>query len=201
MMRRIQICLPLVLGAMLAGPLIAAAQQTQPTTTQKSETNAASQTSGQVSHASQRQRMSRRAARARRTRTATRKGAKRPEYAGNTAEVINGSETRRVTFENPKPANEETQGQLKVEVVNGTSTDTRYFYNSGEESAAVRNEPVVIGVQSSNTRMAGGDKNPVVTGITSVGSGESKNAGNSGTPVTKSVSPRPKRPAYQPDVH
>jgi hypothetical protein len=91
---------------------------------------------------------------------------------------------------------------MKVEVLNGASTDTQYFYDDGKkQQEAPQNRAVVVGVQSSDTRMAGGNRNPVVTGVTASGTGDAKSASNGGQPVTKQVSPRPRRPAYQPDGH
>lgn len=195
MMRLIQVCLPLALVAALA-----AGQQTQrkPSESQRTDTS----TTRETSQVTRKRVTGHRATRARHAKKSTRKAQKRPEYTSNAVEVINGSDTRRVAFESPESANDQSkngQGPLKVEVVNGTATDTRYFYNNGQEqSAEVRNRPVVIGIQSSDTRVVGGNKNPVVKGITSV-EGEAKSGMNSDKRLN--VSPRPKRPAYQPDVH
>jgi hypothetical protein len=60
---------------------------------------------------------------------------------------------------------------------------------------------VVVAIQSSDTKIVGGIKHPVVTGITSSGAGTAKSATGGVDPVSKTVSPRPKRPAYQPDAH
>ena len=196
MMRLILMCLPLVLG-----PVLGASQQTQPSTTQKpAQTTVTKQLSASVTGRKTSHRTARR-------RHAARKGAKRaayrPEYADNSVEVITGNETRRVVFQKPKPADEgarSTPGALKVEVINGNATDTQYFYGNGQETA-IRNAPVVVGVQSSDTRTVGGNKRPVVTGVTSSESGDAKSADSGGQPVTKDVSPHPKRPTYQPDEH
>lgn len=200
-MRLIQMCLPLVLG-----PLIGAAQQAQPSVTQKpAQTPAAKQSSAAVTG----HKTSHRAAR---RRHAARKGAKRrayrPEYADNTVEVINGSSTNKVVFHNEpaaKASNKKLPAALKdvpqpmkVEVVNGNSTDTQYFYGNGQETA-IRNASVVVGIQSSDTRTVGGNKRPVVTNVNSAGSGDAKSTDSGGQPVTKDVSPHPKRPVYQPD--
>ena len=58
---------------------------------------------------------------------------------------------------------------LKVEVVNGTALDTQYFCGNNAQMGSNEKHPVVIGVQSSDTRVAGGNKHPVVTGITMAG--------------------------------
>ena len=87
-------------------------------------------------------------------------------------------------------------------MLNGTSTDTQYFYAQDVQDETARNRPVVIGaVQSSDTRIAGGNKHPVVTSITRSSGTDAKTASTGGEPVTKSVAPRPKRPVYQPDSH
>jgi hypothetical protein len=199
MMRLIQMCLPLVLG-----PVLAAAQQTQPSTAQKPAQTTVTKPSSASVH-----KTSHRAARRRHSK-ASRTGAKRatyrPEYTQNSVEVISGNETRHVVFETPKPADEGTKstpGALKVEVMNGTSTDTQYFYagNDQPQIGADQKRPVVIDIQSSDTRTVGGNKRPVVTGVTSAGSGDAKSVDSGGQTVTKDVSPHPKRPSYQPDEH
>lgn len=192
-MRLIQMCLPLVLG-----PALAAGQQTQPPTPLKpAQTPAAKHPSASATRHSTSPRTARRK---RPARKGARRAAYRPAYTQNTVEVITGNETRRVVFEKPKSADEgakSTPGALKVEVINGNATDTQYFYGNGQETA-IRNAPVVVGVQSSDTRTVGGNKRPVVTSVTSAGSGDARSADSGGQPVTKDVSPRPKRPAYQP---
>ena len=91
---------------------------------------------------------------------------------------------------------------LKVEVVNGTATDTQYFFAGNERAQMGTDEkqPVVVAIESSDTRFAGGNKHPVVTGVTAVGAGDAKSA-SGGQKVTTGVSPRPKRPEYQPETH
>jgi hypothetical protein len=88
---------------------------------------------------------------------------------------------------------------MKVEVINGSASDTQYFSDKNQEAA--HNQSVVVGVQSSDTRFAGGNKSPVVTGVTSSSSVDAKSASSGGQPVAKQVSPRPKRPSYAPDQH
>jgi hypothetical protein len=137
----------------------------------------------------------------------------RPEYSENSVEVINGDAAKKVVFHNDKPA--ATPGKkrragmknvpapMKVEVVNGTSSDTQYFYDNGQagQSETAHNQPVVIGIQSSDTRTVGGNKHPVVTSVTSSGVQDGKSVGSGGQAVTKQVSPRPKRPVYRPEPH
>ena len=200
MMRLIQVCLPLVLA-----PVLAAGQQTQPPTTQKPQTNTAQETSKASSQATAKRAIKHRAARARRIQNSLRKGQKRPEYTGNSVEMINGEERHRVALADLKPANSDSkkeQAPLKVQIVNGTAMDTRYFHDSGEAEldVAERNEPVVVAIESSDTRAVGGNKHPVVTGVTFLGTGDAKNAGNIGKPMTRQVWPRPKRPAYESDM-
>ena len=94
--------------------------------------------------------------------------------------------------------------QMKVEVVNGASSDTQYFYAGdglGTQNAAELKRPVVLGIQSSDTRVVGGNKHPVVTGITAVGPGDAKSVNSGGQKVTTEVAPKPKRPDYQPETH
>ena len=98
----------------------------------------------------------------------------------------------------------EDPSQLKVEVVNGNSTDTRYFHldqNAPQTEAVMSNQPVVVGIQSSDTRFVGGNKHPVVTGITAAGQGDARKTGGEGQKLTNGVSPQPKRPSYEPGVH
>lgn len=136
---------------------------------------------------------------------ATRKRAKRPEYRSASTkmpvDVIIGNTKRRVMFDRLQPSGAQTpSGQLKVEVINGASTDMQYFDN-GQEQTVARNQTVVIGIQSSDTRFAGGNKHTVVTAVNSGGPTDAKTESSGGEPVTKSISPRPKRPIYQPDLH
>jgi hypothetical protein len=148
------------------------------------------------------------------SKAAAHKSAKRPEYrpdyGGSSVEVINGDATKRVVFNEDRQTAEtksapkamkDAPSAMKVEVINGSSADTQYFYgNDREEQMVAGNQPVVVAVQSSNTRNAGGKKHTVVTSVNSAGAGDAKPAGSGGQPVTNSISPRPKRPAYQPDV-
>ncbi|MGA9585133.1 MAG: hypothetical protein WBQ95_07380 [Terracidiphilus sp.] len=134
----------------------------------------------------------------------------RPEYTQNSVEVINGASTKKVVFDshNDVPASASTkkaQAPMKVEVMNGTSTDTQYFYAGNEQAhvphSPTQKRPVVIGVQSADTRVAGGNKHPVVTGITTAESGDAKSASSGGPKLTTGLAPQPKRPDYQPDAH
>jgi len=130
------------------------------------------------------------------------KGAKRRESAKLPIDVITGGETRHVVLDKAEQSGKKTKstsGKVQVQVINGSATDTQYFSDKNEEAA--HNQPVVVGVESSDTRFAGGNKNRVVTGVTSSSSVDAKSASNGGQPVAKQVSPRPKRPAYQPDGH
>ena len=117
-------------------------------------------------------------------------------------DVIQGGELRHVVLDESTTAgasSNERSGQMKVQVINGSATDTQYFSGKTEEN--VRNQPVVVSVQSSETRFAGGNKSPVVTGVTSSSTVDAKSTSTGGQPVAKQVSPRPKRPAYAPDQH
>lgn len=134
------------------------------------------------------------------------RGAYRPEYARNSVEVINGSSTQKVQFsqeEKPSARAKAGPSQLKVEEVNGNATSTRYFYvdkdqPSQEQIAANYKKPVVIGVESSNTRHVGGNHQPVVTGITSAGPSDATGTSAGGEKLTTGVAGRPKRAPYQP---
>lgn len=140
-------------------------------------------------------------------RIGAKRAAYRPEYTEHSVEVINGSSTKQVVFNEEKRPAGNAKGeaaQMKVEVVNGTSSDTQYFYagsGQGAQNAAESKRPVVVDVQSSDTRVAGGNKRPVVTGITAVGAGDAKSANSGGQKVTTGVAPKPKRPEYQPETH
>jgi hypothetical protein len=150
-------------------------------------------------------------ARSKYRKAAHKKGAKRndyrPDYQQSAVEVMNGSSTKRVVFNEEEKPSEAAKGepsQLKVEVVNGNSTDTRYFYldqNAPQTVAAMTKQPVVVGIQSSNTRFVGGDRHPVVTGITAAGQNDATSAGGGGQKLTNGVAPQPKRPPYEPDMH
>jgi hypothetical protein len=210
MMRLIPVCLPLVLA-----PLLVAGQQAQSTTASKPEqASTVKQPSANAPQNTAKGSKGRRAAHKRHSRK--HKGAKRaqyrPDYHENSVQVINGDATKQVVFHddkaeaapkrNVRASSKKAPAPMKVEVLNGTSTDTQYFYDNGQnQQETARNQAVVVGVQSSDTRTAGGNKNPVVTGVTSSGTGYAKSASSGGQPVAKQVSPRPKRPAYQQDVH
>jgi len=148
-------------------------------------------------------------ARNRHGKSSHRRGAKRaayrPEFKENSVEVINGASTKHVVFnEDKKPAEsgKEQSSQMKVEVVNGTSADTQYFYAGNRvPGTAQSTRPVVVDVQSSDTRAVGGNKRRVVTGITAVGPTDAKSTDSGGQNVTTGVSPQPKRPVYQPETH
>lgn len=182
------------------------AQQAQPQANQKpAQSGIAKPSISQAHHVSATHRTH--------TKIASRRGAKRPdyrpEYSENSVEVINGDATRKVVFHDEatgragngkSAANLENAKQMRVEIVNGASTDTQYFYNNGEDQRieASLNRPVVVGVQSSDTRIAGGNKHPVVTRVTTSGAADARSASEGGQPVTKNISPHPKRPQYQP---
>ena len=196
--------LPIVLGAALM-----AGQEGKPASTAQSpQASAVKQSSAQakIAHTTKARH---RVARKRHGKASHRKGVKRaayrPEFKENSVEVINGASTKRVVFnEDKKPAvsGKEQSSQMKVEVVNGTSADTQYFYaGNGMPRTGQSTRPVVVGVQSSDTRAVGGNKHRVVTGITAVGPTDAKSADSGGQKVTTGVSPQPKRPEYQPETH
>lgn len=196
-MRLIPVCLPMVLA-----PLIVAGQQAQtPTARKTQQTSAAKQTSSPGSHKT----TTRHRTRHRLHKTANRKTAKPTGLCPDSqmdVVVINGAQPLHVCMDRPKLVQEEakaTPGQIKVEVINGSAADTQYFSDKNQEAA--HNQSVVIGVQTSDTRFAGGNKNPVVTGVTSSSTVDAKSASSGGQPVARQVSPQPKRPAYQPDEH
>ena len=212
-MRLIQVCLPFVFPWMMGSAMLAG-QQAQPVTAQKStQTSAAKPSTQQASRTT----ATHPAAHRKHRKAAARKGSKRPEYrpeySENSVEVINGDATRKVVFhddqatttlEKKLPAGvKNAPTPMKVEVVNGSSTETQYFYNNrlDQQSETGRNQPVVIGIQSSDTRLVGGNKHPVVTSVTSSGSGDAKTASGGGQPVIKQLSPRPNRPVYEPEPH
>lgn len=204
-MRLVAVCLslPLVVGAG-----VVAAQQPQ------AGAGAAKQADAQGTHAvASKQKTTHHTKK--HVKTSSHKGkrpAYRPEYGENSVEVINGDATKKIVFHDEQAAattKSATKAMknappppLKVEVMNGGSTDTQYFSRSGqdEQMAAARNRPVVIGVESSNTRTAGGNKHPVVTSVNSAGTVDATPA-SGGQPAANTVSPHPKRPVYQPDVH
>ena len=134
----------------------------------------------------------------------------RPEYMQNSVEVMNGESTQKVVFNNDEAvqgtrkkaaAGKNVPAPLKVEVVNGTASDTQYFYGNSGRPGSDEKRPVVVAIQSSDTRFAGGNKNPVVTGITAVGRSDAKSVNGGGEKVTTGVSPQPKRPEYRPEAH
>jgi S-adenosylhomocysteine hydrolase len=122
---------------------------------------------------------------------------------------MNGLSTQKVVFHDDKgsestkdtPAVTNAPAPLRVEVVNGTASNTQYFYGDNGRQGSNEKRPVVVAVQSSDTRFIGGNKHTVVTGITAVGRGDAKSANGSGQKVTAVISPQPKRPEYQPDAH
>ncbi|WP_109486793.1 hypothetical protein [Occallatibacter savannae] len=198
-MRLLPVCLPLVLAPLIAAPLIAAGQQPQPTTTQKpAQTSAAKQVSSTAVHkASTRHR-----ARHHRRKAAAHKGRKQAQSNAVPVDVINGEEMRHVVLDKGSTAEASSKAksrQMKVEVINGSTAGTQVFSNNNQEAA--HNQPVVVGVQSGDTRFAGGNKSPVVTGVTSSSSVDATSASSGGQPVAKQVSPRPKRPVYAPEQH
>jgi hypothetical protein len=214
-MRRIRVRPVMVLSvviSMFPASAAIAQQQPQPATAQKTaqagvaNPSKAHETRAVATH---------RTVHKRHRRTAARRGKKRPEYrpeySENSVEVMNGDATNKVVFQNdqaPAPAAKKLPAgvkneprPMKVEVVNGTSTDTQYFYENRQNNETAQNQPVVIGIQSSDTRVAGGNQHPVVTSVTSSGIQHGKGVNSVGPPMTKQVSPRPKRPVYQPDAH
>ena len=138
------------------------------------------------------------------------RAAYRPEYTQNSVEVINGASTKKVVFQSDKtvPAGgsaKDAPAPLKVEVMNGTSADTQYFYAGNGQAqaphASTEKRPVVIGIQSADTHVAGGNKHPVVTGVTTAESGDAKSASIGGPKLATGLAPQPKRPDYQPETH
>src|SRR6185503_2354239 len=189
-MRLIPVCLPLVLA-----PLIVAGQQTQPSTPQRpAPTSAVKQASPTTLH---KKAISHRT-RHRSRKAAARKNAKRAGLCRDSQiglDVINGTQIKHVCVDRSALAENQAKpepGQMKVDVINGTATDTQYFSDSNPETA--HNQAVVVGVESSDTRFAGGNKNPVVTAVTSSSSVDAKSVSSGGEGVTKQISPRPKRP-------
>jgi len=179
-------------------------QSTQPSTVKDSGTPGAQTKVAQTTkthHRISRKRYSKGARGAKRA-------AYRPEYTQNSVEVINGVSTKKVVFESNKDvaakgSTKNAPAPLKVEVLNGTSTDTQYFY-AGDGQAphgSTEKRPVVIGIQSADTHVAGGNKHPVVTGITTAEPGEAKSASGGGPKLATGLAPQPKRPDYQPDTH
>jgi hypothetical protein len=193
-MRLVPICLLLVLA-----PLMVAGQQAQTGTTQNAaQTSAAKHASSPAPHKT----ATRHRRRHRSRKAVVRKSRTRAESSTVPVDVITGGETRHIVLSeatSPKQSKKGAPSRVKVDVINGSATDTQYFSDKNEEPA--QNKAVVVGVQSSDTRFAGGNKNPVVTGVTSSSSVDAKSTSAGGQGVTKQVSPRPKRPAYTPDQH
>lgn len=210
MMRLIAKCLALVF-LLVAGAVTLAAQQAQPAAAQRpAQAPAAKSSSGQNLHITAARHTTSHHAR----KAAARKRAKRPEYhpaySENAVEVINGDTTKKVLFRDGQngataktmpAALKNAPGPMKVEVMNGAYSDTQYLYNNGEDQRieASLNRPVVVGVESSDTRFAGGNKHPVVTRVTTSGAGDAKSTSSGGESVTRRVAPRQRRPAYQPE--
>jgi hypothetical protein len=194
-MRLIPVCLPLVLA-----PMIMAGQQAQSTASQKPlQASAVKQTSSPKTASRHRAKHHSRKAATRKSATGAPTCQKDSQIP---VDVIMGTQVRHVCLDKAKLAGQEGKpapGQLKVEVINGLSTDMQYFSDKNQESA--HNQPVVVGVESSDTRFAGGNRNPVVTAVTSSSSVDATSVSNGGQPVTKQISPRPKRPVYEPDTH
>jgi len=181
---------------LVLAPLIVAGQQAQLSTSPKPAHTSA------VKQATPHKTATKHRARHRSRKAAIRKRAKHPESTTIPVDVINGGETRHVNLDKTMPASRHAKsasGQVKVEVINGSATDTQFFSDKNDEAA--HNQAVVVGMQSSDTRFAGGNKSPVVTGVTSSSSVDAKTASGGGQPVATQVSPRPKRPAYAPDQH
>ena len=198
-MRLVHVCLPLVLASSLSASLMMAGQQEQSSATQKSaHTTATKPTTSPASHkASTRHRTHHHA-----RKSALRRGRKQAQSNTVPVDVINGEETRHVVLDKASMAEAPSKTrsrQMKVEIINGSTTGTQVFSNNNKESA--HNQPVVVGVQSSDTRFAGGNRSPVVTGVTSGSTVDAKPTSAGGQPVARQISPRPKRPAYTPDQH
>jgi hypothetical protein len=193
--------------------VMSSGQEAKPPSTQQSTQQSAvkdSGVSGAQTKTAQTGKTHHRVARKRYAKTTggAKRPAYRPEYTQNSVEVINGASTKKVVFESNKevPASGSSKNApapLKVEVLNGTSTDTQYFYagNGQAPHSSTQKRPVVIGIQSADTRVAGGNKRPVVTGVTTAESGDAKSASGGGAKLTTGLAPQPKRPDYQPDSH
>jgi hypothetical protein len=189
-------------------------QQGKPSSTQQPMQQSATKQSsrpGVQAKATQEAKTHPRVAHKRNTSASHRNGAKRsqyrPEFTEHSVEVINGSSTKQVMFnEEKKPVGsaKDESPHMKVEVLNGTSSDTQYFYagnRQGSQNSAELKRPVVLGIQSSDTHVVGGNKHPVVTGITAAEPGDAKSANSGGQRVTTGIAPKPKRPDYQPETH
>lgn len=208
-MRRFIILSSLMVAVGAAGVASAGAQA--PASNQPAQTSAAKKPNARA--VAQSKKTAHRPDRREYKKTADKNGAKRadyrPEFTQNSVEVINGDTTRKVVFADETKPGEPSKGapsQLKVEVMNGNSTDTRYFYvdqNAPQMQAALNEpkQPVVVGIQSSDTRYVGGNKHPVVTGITEAQPGDAKSTSAGGQKLTNGVAPQPKRPEYDPNIH
>lgn len=192
-MRLVSTCLSL---SWIVGSVLAAGQQPQPTTSQKLEQPSAVKQSSHNSSGT----ATKHSARHHSRKTATQKSGQLCQAPEFSVDVITGAGVRHTCFD-PRAAGEESKSSpsgLRVEVINGSAANTQYFLNNQE---IAHNQPVVVSVQSSDTRYAGGNKRPVVTSVNSSSSVDAKSSSSGGQTVTNGVSPRPKRPAYQPDEH
>lgn len=192
-MRLIPLCLPLVLA-----PLLVTGQQAQTTSQKPAQPSTAKQATSSAPHKAATRHRKRHHSR----KTVSKRTGKRAENSKMPVDVINGGEVHRVLLDKAKSDEKRTkasQRQMKVDVINGSATDTQYFSDQNQEAA--RNQAVVVGVQSSDTRFAGGNQNAVVTGIASSSTVDARASSSGGAGVARQVSPRPKRPAYQPDEH
>ena len=192
-MRLIPLCLSMVLASLLV-----AGQQAQTTSQKPAQPNTAKQATSSAPHKA----VTRHKKRHHSRKAATRRTGKQAENTKMPVDVISGGEIHRVLLDKPRSDEKRikaSQRQMKVDVINGSATDTQYFSDKNQENA--RNQAVVVGVQSSDTRFADGNKNAVVTGIASSSPVDAKATGSGGEGVTRQVSPRPKRPEYQPDAH
>jgi len=195
-MRLIPVCLSLVLA-----PVIAAGQQQQAAATQKpAQTSTDKQSTSTATHKTAVKHRARHHAR----RASARKSKKRAGLCPDSqfsATVISGAEVHNVCLDKSPSADraKAKPNQMKVQVINGSTAGTQVFSNKNQETA--HNQSVVVGVQSSDTRIAGGNKNPVVTGVTSSSKVDARTTSTGGQPVASQVSPRPKRPPYAPDQH
>lgn len=191
-MRLIPVCLSLVLA-----PIFVAGQQPPASTEKPAQTSAAKQTSSSAPHKAATRHRSRHHAR-----RSGHKGNKQAQSNTVPVDVINGGEMHHVVLDKSFTADVRGRSkskEMKVEIINGSTTGTQVFSNNNQETA--HNQPVVVDVQSSDTRFAGGNKSPVVTGVTSSSTVDAKSASTGGPPVARQVSPRPKRPQYAPDQH
>jgi hypothetical protein len=201
-----------ILSLALVSTVSSGQQQAQPSTHQSPQPGAAKDSAPPNAQAKVAQSHKTHHRTARKWHSKSARGAKRPayrpEYTQSSVEVINGASTKRVVFQPDRNASvsgarKDEPAPLKVEVVNGNSTDTQYFY-AGDGHAplvATQKRPVVIGIQSADTHVAGGNKHPVVTGVTTSEPGDAKSTTGGGQKVATGISPQPKRPEYQPDAH